>query len=191
MIMRIAFALAIAAAAVAVPAAQEAGSLPAHVPVRGPSDAPVLVTVFAPLRAPSAARAAVVLRALHEEQPRDVRIAFRHHPADGVPDAADHALRAAHAQGKFWEMHDLVLGNQDRSTLTDLIGMARQLGLDVEAFSAAMPDAAGAIAIDADVAEARRLKLPDGLAVFVDGTPVAVPLTLPALKAAIAERLRR
>lgn len=191
MIPRLSTAIAIAAAIAAPAAAQEAGSLPGHVPVRGSADAAIVVTVFADVRAPVAARAAVVLRALHEEQPREVRIAFRHHPADGVPDAADHALRAAHAQGKFWEMHDLVLGNQDRSTLADLAGMARQLGLDVAAFSAAMSSAAGADAIEADVTEARRLDLPADLAVFVDGTPVHLPLTLPALKAAIAARSRR
>jgi protein-disulfide isomerase len=177
------------AALVLAPAAS--GTLPAHVPVRGPADAPVLVTVFADLRAPAASRAAIVIQALLEERPAGVRVAFRHHPARGVADAVDHAVRAAGAQDRFWEMLGLVLANQDRASLHDVSGMARQLGLDVPAFAAALAASAGADAIEADVADARRLRLPDGLAVFVGETPVALPLTLDGLRAAVAQPARR
>src|SRR5205823_422405 len=41
---------------------------------------------------------------------------------------------AAHAQGKFWEMHDVLLDHQGELTVKDLVRYADDLGLDVERF---------------------------------------------------------
>ena len=40
------------------------------------------------------------------------------------------AAEAAHAQGAFWEMHDVLLRHQEALTPNDLIGYAEELGLD-------------------------------------------------------------
>jgi protein-disulfide isomerase len=48
---------------------------------------------------------------------------------------AAEATEAAAAQGAFWEMHDLLLAHQDALSFVDLVGHARELGLDVERFS--------------------------------------------------------
>ena len=63
---------------------------------------------------------------------------FRHLPlADVHPNAqlAAEAAEAAAAQGKFWEMHDLLFEHQDALRPMDLVGYAGQLGLDVERFT--------------------------------------------------------
>ena len=64
----------------------------------------------------------------------DVRFVWRHLPLTDVhPHAqlAAEAAEAAAAQGKFWEMHDLLLAHQDALEPRDLVGYAEQLGLDV------------------------------------------------------------
>jgi protein-disulfide isomerase len=47
---------------------------------------------------------------------------------------AAEASEAASAQGKFWEMHDLLLEHQDALHPKDLVRYADELGLDVERF---------------------------------------------------------
>jgi protein-disulfide isomerase len=67
----------------------------------------------------------------------DLRFAYRHFPLSQIhPHAyqAAEAAEAAGAQGRFWEMHDLLFANQDRLGLRDLIGYAAALDLDLERF---------------------------------------------------------
>jgi protein-disulfide isomerase len=63
---------------------------------------------------------------------------FRHFPAankdsKALPAAAE-AAEAAAAQGRFWEMHDLLCEHSPNTGDADLIGYAQELGLDVERF---------------------------------------------------------
>ncbi len=88
----------------------------------------------------------------------DVRYVWRHLPLNDVhPNAqqAAEASEAAAAQGAFWEMHDLLLDNQDHLLLPDLLGYAEQLGLDVERFEDDLRTRAyaGRIAEDVDSAD--------------------------------------
>ena len=48
---------------------------------------------------------------------------------------AAEAAEAAGAQGRFWEMHDLLFEHQDALTPRDLRGYAEELGLDVARFA--------------------------------------------------------
>lgn len=47
---------------------------------------------------------------------------------------AAEAAEAAGAQGRFWEMHDLLYAHQDALTVDDFLAYARQLGLDEDRF---------------------------------------------------------
>jgi protein-disulfide isomerase len=73
----------------------------------------------------------------------DVRFAFRHFPLEEVH---PHALQAAEAaecagaQGKFWEMHELLFAHQTRLDTKHLLGYAEQLGLDLARFTAELDD---------------------------------------------------
>jgi protein-disulfide isomerase len=174
--------LAVALAGVLLMSQAGPAAVPDHAPVRGAADARTTVLVFADFDAQPAVRAAVVLRRFQENHPADVRVVFRHHPSNGVT-LTDRAARAAAAQGRFWEMHDLLFGNPERRSEADLIGMARQIGIDVDLFAKALAGPAGDAAIKADEEEAARLKLPAGLAVFVNGQPLTGPITLKLLEA--------
>jgi protein-disulfide isomerase len=48
---------------------------------------------------------------------------------------AAEATEAAHEQGAFWSMHDLLFEHQDALRFADLVGYAEQLGLDTERFA--------------------------------------------------------
>ena len=94
-----------------------------------------------------------------------MRFVFRQFPLSFHQQAhlAAQASLAAHAQGKFWEYHDLVFKNQNALGRDALEGYAKELGLDMVAFAKALDEETYKAAVDAE------LEL--GQEVFVSGTP--------------------
>ena len=121
--------------------------------VRGPAEAPVTVVEYGDFECPYCGRAEPAVRELLREF-GDVRYVWRHLPLTDVHPRAQAAAEAAEAaaeQGAFWEMHDLLLDNQNELKASDLTRYAEQLGLDVERFENDLQRRAGAERIDEDV----------------------------------------
>jgi Na+/H+ antiporter NhaA len=103
--------------------------------VRGPESASVTVVEYGDFECPYCGQAEPVVRELLGDA--DLRFVWRHLPLSDVhPRArlAAQAAEAAGAQGKFWEMHDLLLDHQDKLRIMDLLRYAERLGLDQERF---------------------------------------------------------
>jgi protein-disulfide isomerase len=64
---------------------------------------------------------------------------------------AAEASEAAADQGAFWEMYDVLLSHQEELQPKDLVHYAEQLGLDVETFTDALAQRAGAARVAEDV----------------------------------------
>ena len=79
------------------------------------------------------------------------------------------ASMAAYEQGKFWEYHNKLFGNQAKLAHDDLVRYAREVGLDVGRFEAALTSARGKPMIDADAAEAKSLGASGTPAFFING----------------------
>jgi protein-disulfide isomerase len=125
--------------------------------IRGPLDAPVTVVEYGDFECPYCGRAEPVIRELLRDFV-DVRYVWRHLPLNDVHPNTQLAAEAAEAaadQGRFWEMHDLLLEHQDALHPKDLIRYAEELELDVERFTEALREHAGStrIADDVDSAE--------------------------------------
>jgi protein-disulfide isomerase len=111
--------------------------------VLGPAHAPITVVEYGDFECPSCKQAAPVVNLLLERFAGQVRAAFRHYPLEGVhPHAllAAQAAECAGAQGKFWEMHQLLLENQNHLKLQHLRLYAEQLQLDMVRFNAEIGD---------------------------------------------------
>jgi Na+/H+ antiporter NhaA len=109
--------------------------------IRGPVDAPVTLVEYGDYECPHCGRAAPVVRALLARFDGRLRFVFRHLPLIDVhPNAAlaAQAAEAAGAQGRFWEMHDLLFENQQDLDPHDLGRYATELGLDVARFEEAL-----------------------------------------------------
>ena len=105
--------------------------------IRGPLDAPVTLVEYGDFECPHCGRAAPVVKELLEEFDDRLRLVFRHLPLPDVhPNAAlaAEAAEAAHAQGAFWPMHDLLFSRQHALAYGDLVRYAAELGLDVAQF---------------------------------------------------------
>jgi Na+/H+ antiporter NhaA len=125
--------------------------------IRGPGRAPVTIVEYADFECFYCGQAEPVVRQLLAGH-GDVRYVWRHLPLNDVHPHAQLAAEAAEAaadQGAFWEMHDLLLDHQDHLGAPELIGYARELGLDVARFSGRLARSAGAgrIAEDVDSAD--------------------------------------
>jgi Na+/H+ antiporter NhaA/protein-disulfide isomerase len=121
--------------------------------VRGSIDAPVTVVEYGDFECPYCGQAEPVVRELLRDF-GDVRYVWRHLPLNDVHPRAElaaEAAEAAHDQGAFWEMHDLLLENQDALRAGDLIGYAEQLGLDVGRFTEDLGAHSGAPRVAEDV----------------------------------------
>lgn len=102
--------------------------------VRGPDSAPLLIE-YGDFECPYCAVLHVRLTEHAGRVP--LRHVFRHFPVRSAhprAQAAACATEAAALQGRFWEMHDLLLGDQAHLEDPHLWERAKTLGLDVERF---------------------------------------------------------
>ncbi|HEX4601017.1 MAG TPA: thioredoxin domain-containing protein [Gemmatimonadales bacterium] len=103
--------------------------------VRGATEAPVTLVEYGDFECPFCGRAYPELKRVLERVGPHVRFVFRHFPlSEQHPraESAAEAAEAAAAQGKFWEMHDLLYQRQSALGDDDLVAYARELELDAD-----------------------------------------------------------
>jgi len=121
--------------------------------IRGPAEAPVTVVEYGDFECPFCGQAEPVVRELLRDH-GDIRYVWRHLPLNDVHPSAELAADASEAaaeQGAFWKLHDVLLVHQDALTVDDLVGYARELGLDVDRFAADLDRRVGAARVSEDV----------------------------------------
>ena len=134
--------------------------------ITGPDDAPATLVEYGDYECPFCGQAHQIIKQIMEDVGSDLRFVFRNFPlTQSHPRALQAALaaEAAGAQGKFWEMHDMLYENQPDLNIEDLLRYADQLGLDRERFAK-------------DVEESRYMKkirndFHSGVRSGVNGTP--------------------
>jgi uncharacterized OsmC-like protein/predicted DsbA family dithiol-disulfide isomerase len=105
--------------------------------VRGPGGAAVTVVEYGDFACPHCAEAHAMVTALLARFGGELRFVFRANPRSHLfvhAQAAAEAAEAASAQGKYWEMHDLLFQHQASLSAETLVAHARQLGLDLPRF---------------------------------------------------------
>jgi protein-disulfide isomerase len=105
--------------------------------IRGDMDAPVTLVEYGDYECPYCGQAEEVIRELLAQRDDDVRYVWRNLPLNDVHPSAQlaaEAAEAAGAQGRFWEMHDLLIQHQDELRPTHLRRYAEQIGLDLDRF---------------------------------------------------------
>lgn len=140
-------------------------------PVYGNPDAPVTVVVFADFQCPHCKAEAPVLRKAIDQFRGRAKLVFKHYPLSSHSQARQAAIAtvAAQQQGKFWEMHDIVFAHQTQLGDPEIRDYARQIGLDMEAFEAAIAAPATTQRVENDRKEGDKLGITGTPAVFVDG----------------------
>ena len=121
-----------------------------------------------------------------------VRLVIKNYPykyRDYAHIAAEASL-AAGDQGKYWEMHDLLLKNSPKLDRESLIKYAKELGLDLTAFTASIDGKKHAAEIEKDKQLAVGMDLYTTPTYFVNGRKVVGNRTYEYLKQIIDEELK-
>jgi protein-disulfide isomerase len=153
-------------------------------PARGPKNAPVNVVLFSDFQCPFCSRIEPVITELEKAYPGKVRVAWKNFPLsfhNNAKPAAEAAL-AANEQGKFWEMHDILFKNQQNLTGADLEKYAKEIGLNMDKFKAAMDSHKFAAQIEADTKQGSELGVSGTPAAFVNGQLVSGAQPIDAFK---------
>jgi cyclophilin family peptidyl-prolyl cis-trans isomerase/protein-disulfide isomerase len=136
--------------------------------IRGPADAPVTIVSYNDFQCVECNEK--MLLDVYNAHPNDVRLVYRHFPQPELFDKsllAAQAAEAAGAQGKFWEMHDLLFARQnDWVSLapddfkTWVASEAETLGLSRAQFEADLESAAAVIKIQKAVEDGKAAGIP-------------------------------
>lgn len=137
-------------------------------PSRGPANAPVTIVVFTDLLCSFCGTALGTLDQLVDEYPGTLRLVVKQMPVHEKSKLPAQAALAAEAQGKFWELHDLMLAHQDDLSRDALVALAARARLDVDAFARALDGEVYAAQVAAELAAAQELDL-HGAPSFVIG----------------------
>jgi protein-disulfide isomerase len=105
----------------------------------GPADAPITLVEYGDYECPDCGNAYPVIKRLIAEMGPRLRFIFRNFPQYSVhPHAsvAAQAAEAAAAQGRFWEMHDLLYEHQKDLADIEMSKFALRVGLEIYRFDA-------------------------------------------------------
>src|SRR5829696_6468696 len=134
--------------------------------VEGPDRAELELVMYGDFQCPYCTAAYPIVQRVRDQLGARLIFAFRHFPLREIHPAAQRASEAAEAaaaQGAFWEMHDRLYESRGALDREDLIGYARELGLD---------DGRVAEELDSEVHRPRvQRDLDSGLASGITGTP--------------------
>jgi protein-disulfide isomerase len=122
-----------------------------------------------------------------------VQIVWKHLPLSihKQAPAAHAAAEAAHQQGKFWEMHDLIFENQRQLNEEAFLGYAEQLGLDIDRFKTDYASSKVKERVDADSKQAADLGVTGTPGFFINGRFLSGAKPFDDFKAMIDEELKR
>ena len=174
-------------------AAVQATLVKGDAPSFGPADAKVTIVEFSDFQCPYCSKAAQVTQKIKEKYSKQVHFVFRQFPLsfhDKAHGAAEAGM-AANAQGKFWQMHDLMFANQGALDRESLDKYAKQAGLNLATFKKAMDSKQYLAAVDADVKLGGEAAVNGTPSLFLNGARVQDPTNYDSVSGMIEAALKK
>jgi len=135
--------------------------------ILGPTDAPIELVEYGDFECPHCGRAFKIVQQIRVELGDRLRFGYRHFPLAKMHPharAAAEASEAAGAQGKFWEMHDILFQHGQALELGNVTRYAEEIGVpDIPKFKAEISAETYAPRVQEDLAS--------GVRSGVNGTP--------------------
>ena len=163
-------------------------------PSLGRASAPVTLIEFSDFQCPFCQRVEPTLKKIRETYGDKVRIVWKDFPLTQIHPQAFKAGEAGHCaaeQGKFWEYHDQLFGNQQALMPDDLQKYAAAVGIDAERFNSCLDTSKHAEVVRDGVAQGTRLGINSTPTVFVNGRRVEGAQAYEVFAAAIDEELSK
>ncbi|HJX53709.1 MAG TPA: thioredoxin domain-containing protein [Polyangia bacterium] len=167
--------------------------IPLEGPFRGAVNPKVNIVEFTDFQCPFCSQATGTLQKLLRQYPDDVRLYFRNLPMGFHADSslAAQAAMAAHAQGKFWQMHDKLFEDPAKLKRADIEAYAREIGLDVGRFKRDLDNQTWKGMVEADAALASQMGVVGTPNFFINGRPLRGALPIEKFKEIVDDELVR
>jgi protein-disulfide isomerase len=126
-----------------------------HSPLMGSIDSSFEIIIFSDFQCHFCKKYAAKFHELKKNNPNGFKVYFKHYPLkkhDFAHKAAA-AAQAAHMQGKFWEMHDLLFAYSARLNDETILSLAQKINLDINKFLMDMNSQTVLNIINADIEE--------------------------------------
>ena len=161
-------------------------------PFKGPATAKITLVEFSDFQCPYCAAATHQIDNLLAKHPQDVRLVFKQFPLDIHSDAAlaAEAALAAHAQGKFWPMHDKLYANFRSISREKIFELAKEVGLDQTRFAADLNSGKYKSAVQKELSEGERAGVSGTPTLFVNGKHFNGPVEVPILEQVVQTELK-
>jgi len=143
-----------------------------HDHIQGSPDAPFVLIEYGDYQCPYCGDAHDVVKEIEDRLGEKLCFVFRNFPLVEMHPYAEHAAEAAEAaaaQGRFWEMHDLLFENQNALEDEDLADYAAELGLDAKRLIAEVQSGAHASRIQKDLRSGEKNGVSGTPTFFVNG----------------------
>lgn len=156
---------------------------------QGPADAPVTLVEYGDYECPGCGAAYPIVKALQRRLGKTLRFVFRNFPLQRLhphAEIAAEAAEAAGAQGRFWQMHDLLYENQEELDPPSLAGYARAAEVDAVRWARDMESGATTERVKEDFMSGVRSGVNGTPTFFINGQRHDGPFDEESLLAAIA-----
>ena len=162
-------------------------------PAKGPASAPVTIVEFSDFQCPFCSRLTPTIAEVEKKYGDKVRVVFRQYPLPFHQNAqkAAEASLCALDQGKFWEMHDAMFGNQSALGVDQLKAKAAELGMNADKFNKCVDSGEKAAAIQADQKAGAAAGVNGTPALFVNGRFINGAVPLEQITTVVDDELRR
>lgn len=142
-----------------------------NAPTKGNPKGSIQMVAFEDFECPFCSKSAPNLQQFMNAFPKDVALVFKHFPLAIHANAplAHQASQAAHAQGKFWQYHDKLFANQTALTSDDLKRYAKEVGLKMSTFNAALDAGEYKPDVNGDLTDGRRAQVSATPTIFLNG----------------------
>jgi len=157
---------------------------------QGPDTALVTLVEYGDYECPYCGMAYPIVKAIQRKLGRALRFVFRNFPLQDMHRhafLAAEAAEAAGAQGRFWEMHDLIYSNQAALSPAAILRRAEALHLDIDRFTRDLQSHAYAERIDEDLQSGSYSGVNGTPTFFINGYRHDGPFDIDSLLAAIGK----
>jgi protein-disulfide isomerase len=158
----------------------------------GAADAPVALLEFADYETESAATVHAWIKELLFLYEGKLRYSFRHFPLRHIHQKAQKAAEAAVAaaqEGKFWEMHEMLLQNRRALGVISLKAYAKEIGVRNKRFLDQLLNGTYGWSVQDDLDEGLRMGVTQVPTFFINGEKLEGPVTKEDLRAKLEEAI--
>ena len=177
----------------APPPAQARNVDPGEGPAIGGKKPKVTIVEWSDFQCPFCGRVEPTLKQIMDTYKDDVKIVWRNEPLSFHPNAmpAAKAAMAAHKQGKFWQMHDLMFAHQQELSDAKYAEWAMQIGLDFPRWQKDKDSPEVAAQIQKDNSYGQSVGADGTPSFFINGRFISGAMPFDSFKTVIDEQIKK